>query len=198
MIIYQITNEVNGKFYIGKTTKTIEERFRKHLYESRYERSNSYLYKSMKKYGVKHFTIKVIECQVDETKLDERERYWIEKLNPHYNLTPGGEGGHPLSSPTFSQSMKDYHSRKPREEYRTFGMLGKKQSQEMKRKVSKKNSYPIMVEGIYYPSIKSCEDYYRSIGTPKSVRKRIDSPLHPDWYRIRPKREGNWNNHQSG
>ena len=192
MIIYQITNEVNGKFYIGKTTKTLEERFQKHLYESRYNRSGSYLYKSIRKYGKEHFTIIIIESQVDETKLDERERYWIETLNPHYNLTEGGEGGDTSKSPKWIEGMKN--RKKPWNGNRTFGMLGKKFPEEGKRKISKKNSYPIMVEGIYYPSIKSCEDYYRSIGKPKSVRKRIDSPRHPDWYRIRPKREGDWKN----
>jgi hypothetical protein len=39
-----------------------------------------------------------------------------------------------------------------------------------------------------FSSIKEAEEYYRSIGTPKSVRKRIDNPKHPDWYRIRSKR----------
>ena len=28
--IYQITNDINGKIYIGKTERTIEERFKEH------------------------------------------------------------------------------------------------------------------------------------------------------------------------
>ena len=180
MIIYQITNEVNGKFYIGKTTKTIEERFREHLYESRYERNGSYLYKSMRKYGTEHYTIKIIECQVDETNLDERERYWIEKLNPHYNLTEGGGGGDTSSSPKFIQSMKEYHSRKPREEYSTYGMLGKKQSQKWRESIKKSNSKPISIEGVVYPSITEGEKNHPGV----KVRYRIDSPKYPDWFRL--------------
>ena len=29
--IYKITNNINGKVYIGKTTKTVEERWKGHL-----------------------------------------------------------------------------------------------------------------------------------------------------------------------
>jgi len=29
---------------------------------------------------------------------------------------------------------------------------------------------------------------YKRIGTPKSIRKRVDNPNHLDWYRLRPKR----------
>tara|TARA_Y100000592_G_C5304368_1_gene236997 strand:- start:45 stop:593 length:549 start_codon:yes stop_codon:yes gene_type:complete len=178
MIIYQITNEVNGKFYIGKTTKSIEERFEKHIYESRYNRSGSYLHKSMKKYGVEHYNIKVIESQVDEAELDERERYWIGKLNPHYNLTEGGEGGDTSSSPQFIQSMEEYHKRKPREEYATYGMLGKQQSQKCKDRTREANSKPISIEGVVYPSITEGQKQHPGV----KVRYRIKSPNYPDWH----------------
>ena len=186
MIIYQITNEINGKFYIGKTTKTPEERLKCHSYESRYRRTGSFLHKSMRKHGVENFTISIIESEIPETNLDERERYWIQTLKPHYNLTEGGEGGDTSKSPKYIESLKT--RKKPWNGYATYGMLGKKFPEGAKRKVGKKNSYPIMVEGMFFPSIKAAEEYYRIIGTPKSVRKRVDSPLHPDWYRIRPKR----------
>ena len=188
MIVYQITNEVNGKFYIGKTTKTIEERFQSHLRESDYFRKNTYLYKAIRKYGKNNFSIKPLETQVEETKLDERERYWIETLNPQYNLTKGGEGGDTSSSPNYQKAIKEVHRKKPRHEYATYGMLGKKTTDEAKQKIGKANSYPVVCEGVKYPSIKSAEEHYKRIGTPKSVRKRIDNPNHPDWYRLRPKR----------
>ena len=180
MIIYQITNEVNGKFYIGKTTKTIEERFQSHIYESRYGRNGSYLYNSMRKHGVENYTIKVVECQVPETKLDDRERYWIEKLKPQYNLTEGGGGGDTSSSPKFIQSMKDYHSRKPREEYSTYGMLGKKQRPESIEKMRRKKWKPISIEGVIYPSITEGEKNHPGV----KVRYRLNSPNYPDWFRL--------------
>ena len=188
MIIYQITNKINGDFYIGKTSKTIEERFQKHKYSARYNH-DTHLYRAMRKYGEENYSIKIVESQVDITNIDARERYYIETMRPKYNMTLGGDGGDTSNSTKFKQSMKEYHSRKPRQEYATYGNLGKKASQETKDKIGKANSYPVVCEGIEYASIKEAQDYYKSIGTPKSVRKRIDSPKHTDWYRVRPKRE---------
>lgn len=42
MYIYQITNNTNKKFYIGKTTKSIENRLKRHSYEVNYG-SETYL-----------------------------------------------------------------------------------------------------------------------------------------------------------
>ena len=36
--IYVITNDINGKQYVGKTNNNIEERFREHVRDSRKER----------------------------------------------------------------------------------------------------------------------------------------------------------------
>ena len=92
--IYKITNKVNGKIYIGKTIKTIEERFKRHIYDSR--RNNSYFYNAIKKYGIENFIIEEIE-NVDNSKLNEREKYWISFYNSNfskigYNGTIGGDG----------------------------------------------------------------------------------------------------------
>jgi len=187
MLIYKIVNQVNGDFYIGKTTKPKEVRLQEHFYNSSYN-SQTHLHRAIKKYGCSNFSIEEIETQVLEDKLDEREIFWIENLNPKYNMTSGGDGGKTHHSPNFIKAMKEYHSKKPREEYATYGMRGKKFSEEGKKKIGKANSYPVVCEGKEFPSIKVAEEYYKSLGTPKSVRKRIDNPKYTDWYRIRPKR----------
>jgi group I intron endonuclease len=94
MFIYQITNKINGKRYIGKTTKkSIFDRWKTHLSDCK--KSNTKLYNAIRKYGEVNFSIDVFEQtgKVSTEKLNERERYWIEVLEPEYNMTKGGDGG---------------------------------------------------------------------------------------------------------
>ena len=66
--IYCITNLINGKQYVGKTTSTIEERFREHCSDSKKERCERRpLYNAMNKYGIENFVVEeLIECPNDE------------------------------------------------------------------------------------------------------------------------------------
>ena len=91
--IYQITNDVNGKIYIGKTEFSIERRFAQHCQEHKRDRcKNRPLYRAMNKYGVEHFHIQTLE----ETDMpEEREEFWIKQKNSYhngYNATLGGDG----------------------------------------------------------------------------------------------------------
>ena len=60
--IYQITNDINDKVYVGKTETSLEQRFKEHCKDSQTERcENRPLYRAMKKYGIEHFSISLIE-----------------------------------------------------------------------------------------------------------------------------------------
>ena len=91
--IYQITNQINGKIYIGKTERTIQERWREHCED--YLRERCYyrpLYRAMRKYGLSNFTIELLE-ETDNP--EEREIFWIEQKGSFkhgYNATMGGDG----------------------------------------------------------------------------------------------------------
>lgn len=100
--IYQIKNKINGKSYIGQS-KDIYHRWNKHkevINPNSHSSMKSYpLYQAFIKYGINNFDFIILEeCSIDE--LNEREIYWIEKLNTYinepnsqgYNLTRGGEG----------------------------------------------------------------------------------------------------------
>ena len=93
--IYKITNIINKKLYIGKTNRTIKERFNEHCrdYLNR-DLEKRPLYAAMKKYGVENFIIEEIEkCSIDE--VEEREKYWIEyygSFKNGYNAILGGDG----------------------------------------------------------------------------------------------------------
>lgn len=91
--IYLIENQVNHKQYIGKTYKTIEERWAEHCNDYKRERNEKRpLYSAMNKYGVKNFTITLVE---ETDNLEEREKYWIAYYDTYhngYNATLGGDG----------------------------------------------------------------------------------------------------------
>ena len=169
-IIYQITNIVNSKFYIGKTSKTLQERFQRHCYN--HKNQNTYLYKAMRKYGVDKFIIDILE----ETDLpNEREIYWIQTLQPHYNMTIGGDGGNTSNSPNYKLGIKNrIHPHTP-----SYGMLGK--SHPAKGKKSPKVCCPVVCESVEYPSVGDAQKAYSGI----SIRRRLDNPKYPDFYRLR-------------
>lgn len=91
--IYKITNKINGKIYIGKTSKSVEKRWKEHCNDFQKERCERRpLYFAMKKYGIENFSIEEIE-QCDNP--EERETYWIEyygSFKDGYNATKGGDG----------------------------------------------------------------------------------------------------------
>lgn len=93
--IYCITNNINGKRYVGKTNSSIEERFKGHIYDS-FKRDCEIrpLYRAMNKYGIENFSVEQLEeCHSDIA--SEREIYWIDKLDTYhngYNATLGGDG----------------------------------------------------------------------------------------------------------
>lgn len=76
--IYKITNSINNKSYFGKTNRTIQERFQEHCRASQKETvNNRALYKAMKKYGLKVFTVEQLQqCSIEMA--FQRERYWIQ------------------------------------------------------------------------------------------------------------------------
>ena len=91
--IYQIVNDINDKVYVGKTNFSLEKRFKEHckdVFKRDFEKRP--LYSAMKKYGVEHFHIELLE-ETDNP--EEREKYWIEQKHSYengYNATRGGDG----------------------------------------------------------------------------------------------------------
>ena len=94
--IYKIINNVNNKVYIGKTSSSIESRWKEHK-EDAFCKSKGHrpLYSAIRKYGLEHFSIEEVEeCPNDEIAC-EREIYWIEfysSFKNGYNATIGGDG----------------------------------------------------------------------------------------------------------
>lgn len=104
MIIYKTINLINGKFYIGKDSKN----------NAKYYGSGILLNKAIKKYGKDNFRKEIIEDDILAIEvLNEREKYWIKKLNAKnpngYNLSDGGDGfvkGYIMSKETKNKIKK--------------------------------------------------------------------------------------------
>jgi group I intron endonuclease len=101
MIIYLITNKVNGKKYVGQHCGNGDARWKQHLSTALKLEDPKPLYASMRKYGTENFVYKVLEILpswANEQMLDDREKYFIDRYNTFikngkgYNLTYGGEG----------------------------------------------------------------------------------------------------------
>ncbi|MFA5670670.1 MAG: GIY-YIG nuclease family protein [Balneolaceae bacterium] len=94
--IYKIINKTNNKIYIGQTKLSIEQRWKKHIKDSKLDKiKDRPLYRAINKYGLDNFQVEKIEECPDEL-LNEREIFHIlenKSLEEGYNLTKGGDGG---------------------------------------------------------------------------------------------------------
>ena len=145
MIIYKITNLKNKKIYIGQTKRTLEERMSEHC-----RKGINYIDRAIKKHGINSFKIEIIEECKNIDELNERERYWIKKLETKapkgYNLTDGGEGtaGHIVSNETrrkMSELRKGRKFHPLSEEHRkkiSLANKGRKRSAEYCQKFSER------------------------------------------------------------
>jgi group I intron endonuclease len=90
MVIYLVTNKLNGKQYVGQTIRPLSERWRDHCRLDK----NNYFHRAIQKYGAENFDIQVIDSAESENELDEKEIFWIQKLATMfpdgYNIKPGG------------------------------------------------------------------------------------------------------------
>lgn len=96
--IYKITNNINGKIYIGQSID-IETRWyhhKKSAFSPDYKGYNKYLYKAFRKYGIDNFMFEIIE-KCEQYQLNDREIFWISHYDSAntkkgYNITLGGDG----------------------------------------------------------------------------------------------------------
>ena len=92
-IIYKIENQINHKVYIGKTIRTLAIRKQEHLRS--YLTKDTKLYRAMRKYGINNFSFSILESNISENDISQKEQEYIKKYNSYYdgyNSTFGGEG----------------------------------------------------------------------------------------------------------
>lgn len=95
--IYKITNQINGKCYIGQSIN-IKQRWRAHKTKAFSPSNSQYecpLYRAIRKYGLENFSFEVLEeCPAEELNQKEQQNVsFFQSNNPSfgYNLTPGGD-----------------------------------------------------------------------------------------------------------
>lgn len=156
-VAYLITNTIDGKRYVGITTRPAR-RWREHLWAAaRGERH--VLHRAMALHGPEAFTCSVIACAPTWDALCETERTLVEQYGTHVsgrrgcNMTIGGDGhvGHggykwsgaslanharPMQGRTHSAETRRKISEACKGKPSVMGMLGKRHSDETRARMS--------------------------------------------------------------
>lgn len=133
--IYLITNQINGKQYVGKTQKGYKYRFHQHCLA--YEHGvRNYISCAIHKYGKDNFHVELIK-QVEDDTWEYWENYYIRQYHTHYteggyNITWGGD-----SNPMDVPAVRLKHDLKCKSEsFRELQhelSIGKKHTEETKK-----------------------------------------------------------------
>jgi group I intron endonuclease len=99
MVIYLLTNTVNGKRYVGQTVKTLSARWSQHKTFAKNGNAGHNecpITRAIRKYGSDAFTAEVVFTCSDKIALNKAEREYIVSFgtkSPNgYNVTDGGDG----------------------------------------------------------------------------------------------------------
>jgi group I intron endonuclease len=86
--IYRFIHTTTGKSYIGSAVnlgRRFSEYFSLQYIKNELKKGNSAIYNSLLKYGYSEFSLEILEY-CDKEELISREQYYIDCLNPEYNL----------------------------------------------------------------------------------------------------------------
>ena len=118
MHIYKITNNANGKVYIGQTIQQNPKmRWYSHLADAR-RGKKSYLLDSIRKYGKEQFDWTVIDSAVSIDDLNSKEEHWLEYyrqqgITVYNNRDAGGNKSHSSESiERMRESQRQAHARR--------------------------------------------------------------------------------------
>ncbi len=125
MIIYKITNKINGKIYIGQTRNSLTKRW----YEHRFTNKTSPIHLAILKYGSENFSIEQIDVANSKEELTKLEQHWMDlyksKTPNGYNILDAG------NAPEMNEEVKKLLKEKCGKVW-----LGKRHSENTKKKMS--------------------------------------------------------------
>lgn len=149
MIVYLVTNRINGKRYVGQTSQPLQKRWNRHKSPMNHRRS-SYLFNAINRHGADAFEIRPLVIVGTKQEMDLYEKQLIkiwDLRNPQkgYNLTEGGGGmlGFKLSKETKQKMSVHVKSEQHKARISASKMgnksrLGIKHSEETKQRMSEK------------------------------------------------------------
>ena len=178
--IYKITNQINGKIYIGKhSTDNLDDG---------YMGSGILICKAEKKYGIENFTKEYLAFCDTEERLNWFEKFYIKKYKAKevgYNLTDGGDGhlgfimteetkqklSEAKKGKTFSKEHKQKLSEakkgktfsKEHKQKLSEAKKGKTLSEEHKQKISEANKKRLVEKGVPFKGQHLSEEHKQKI-----------------------------------
>lgn len=120
MTVYLVTNVFNGKVYVGRTQKSIRDRWYLHC-KSAKSGSHIALHRAIRKYGPHVFLVRELAHPKTVVEFDQLEKDFIaayDATNPKlgYNRTSGGNGFSGNHSEETRDKMRKAHTGKLRSE----------------------------------------------------------------------------------
>ena len=104
--IYSITSKNNGKVYVGQSID-INKRWKGHLSHLKHNKHYSQdLQDTYNKYGEEDLIFKVLEEVNDVNLLTEKEKYWMDNINPEFNAYCTGNQTRKENSKNYSYNKK--------------------------------------------------------------------------------------------
>ena len=160
--IYAILNTITCNQYVG-STKNSYIRKRNHFNLLRKEKHHSIvLQRAFDKHGEDKFKFIVLEEVDDNTNLIEREQWWLDNANCSYNIskTAIANKGRVISEETREKLRKAHLGvkhpewrRKQKSEYQKGRGIGRKYSEESKKKMSETHK-KLYADGYKHPMMK--------------------------------------------
>lgn len=155
MYIYKITNLINGKLYIGQTTKSIEKRFVRHINDA-LNGLDTHFAKAIRKYGKDNFKIELLDDSAkDQEELNQLENYYIHKYNTLQN-------GYNETDSTFRSGGNTYAGRTKEEMEITKKRLSESKKGGKNPRATKVKCKNIKTDQeIIFDSFSECAEYFQ-------------------------------------
>lgn len=198
--VYLISNNVNGKCYVGSTIHLDRRRLEHFSSLANNKHPNRHLQNAYNKYGVNAFEFEILETILIDDNIKKtllsREQFWIDNLKPEYNILPvaGSSLGYRHTEETkkkISQSTTGVKKSEEHAKHIREGQSGRVLTEEHKAKLSEaakhrkspSNHAIISIDGVIYNSLKEASE---ATGVKyNTIQKRLKNPNFNNYYYVK-------------